>query len=76
MTDVKLEVGAECRLESYEVSLREVGYGKRIISPKYYNANYCAGECSFPLQKVDNFMDTVRPNKHGNLMTMVYGGFI
>ena len=41
-----------CSIVPYTVDLRHVGYGKRIIAPKSYAANYCSGSCSFPLQKV------------------------
>merc|ERR1719341_2388802 len=32
-----------CSLVPYTVDLRDVGYGKRIIAPKSYAANYCSG---------------------------------
>ena len=47
-----------CSLVPYTVDLRDVGYGKRIIAPKSYAANYCSGSCSFPLQKVTRIVTT------------------
>ena len=30
----------------------QVGWGRRVISPTTYTANYCSGACSFPLSQV------------------------
>ena len=37
-----------------QVSLSKLGWGKTIIAPLTYEANYCAGACTFPLSKVSH----------------------
>ena len=41
-----------CSVKSLSVDLRRLGWGRRIISPHTYQANYCSGSCSFPLTQV------------------------
>ncbi|CAF94356.1 unnamed protein product, partial [Tetraodon nigroviridis] len=38
-----------CRRHELYVSFRELGWQDWIIAPEGYAANYCDGECSFPL---------------------------
>ncbi|XP_046880402.1 bone morphogenetic protein 6 [Hypomesus transpacificus] len=38
-----------CRRHDLYVSFRELGWQEWIIAPEGYAANYCEGECSFPL---------------------------
>ncbi|MGH0158678.1 UNVERIFIED_CONTAM: hypothetical protein FKN15_036019 [Acipenser sinensis] len=38
-----------CKKHELYVSFRELGWQDWIIAPEGYAANYCAGECSFPL---------------------------
>ncbi|KAL7840920.1 hypothetical protein AOLI_G00262430 [Acnodon oligacanthus] len=38
-----------CRKHELYVSFRELGWQDWIIAPEGYAANYCDGECSFPL---------------------------
>ncbi|XP_048856767.1 bone morphogenetic protein 6-like [Brienomyrus brachyistius] len=38
-----------CRKQELYVSFRELGWQNWIIAPERYAANYCDGECSFPL---------------------------
>ncbi|KAM9774940.1 bone morphogenetic protein 6 isoform 1-T1 [Syngnathus typhle] len=40
---------AACRKHELYVSFRELGWQDWIIAPEGYAANYCDGECSFPL---------------------------
>ena len=35
-----------------DLSYIQVGWGRRVISPTTYTANYCSGACSFPLSQV------------------------
>lgn len=38
-----------CRKHELYVSFQDLGWQDWIIAPKGYSANYCGGECSFPL---------------------------
>jgi len=62
-----LEDGAEheCQLQELRVDLRAVGYGKRIISPRRYSANYCKGSCNFPMKK------SVSPTNHATVLSIL-----
>lgn len=41
-----------CQLYDLVVEFRDIGWGDWIISPKSFEAHYCAGMCPFPLDKV------------------------
>lgn len=41
-----------CQKRKMVVSFEEIGWGDWIISPKTFDASYCAGECPHPLKKV------------------------
>ncbi|XP_054984378.1 bone morphogenetic protein 6 isoform X1 [Sorex araneus] len=43
------ELKAACRRHELYVSFQDLGWQDWIIAPKGYAANYCDGECSFPL---------------------------
>jgi hypothetical protein len=50
--EVEKGPGEGCGLVTYTADLRAVGWGRRVISPRTYQANYCAGTCTFPLTQV------------------------
>ena len=54
-----------CSLKPLEVNLKEVGWGGSVISPVSYQANYCAGSCSFPLSQAEN------PTNHATVLTIL-----
>ena len=37
-----------------QIPLSKLGWGRTIIAPVAYQANYCAGACTFPLSKVSH----------------------
>jgi hypothetical protein len=41
-----------CQRRKLVVDFNEIGWGEWIISPKTFEAHYCAGRCPFPLTKV------------------------
>ena len=43
-------------LTGFQVSLSKLDWGSTIIAPISYQANYCAGTCTFPLSKVSNYI--------------------
>ena len=43
-------------LTGFQVSLSKLDWGSTIIAPISYQANYCAGSCTFPLSKVSNHL--------------------
>eukprot|EP00092_Neocalanus_flemingeri_P009745 GFUD01010496.1.p1 GENE.GFUD01010496.1~~GFUD01010496.1.p1 ORF type:complete len:497 (-),score=76.23 GFUD01010496.1:281-1771(-) len=54
-----------CGLKPLEVHLREVGWGKTVISPVSYQANYCQGSCTFPLSQAEN------PSNHATVLSIL-----
>lgn len=54
-----------CGLKPLEVHLREVGWGKTVISPVTYQANYCHGSCTFPLSQAEN------PSNHATVLSIL-----
>lgn len=54
-----------CGLKPLEVHLREVGWGKTVISPDTYQANYCHGSCTFPLSQAEN------PSNHATVLSIL-----
>ena len=54
-----------CGLKPLEVNLKEVGWGRTVISPLSYQANYCSGSCSFPLSQGEN------PTNHATVLTIL-----
>ena len=54
-----------CSLKPLEVELKSVGWENSIISPLTYQANYCAGSCSFPLSQAEN------PTNHATVLTIL-----
>uniref|UniRef100_A0A3Q4AQ22 TGF-beta family profile domain-containing protein n=1 Tax=Mola mola TaxID=94237 RepID=A0A3Q4AQ22_MOLML len=65
-----------CRRHELYVSFRELGWQDWIIAPEGYAANYCDGECSFPLNAHMNATNhaivqtLVRLTHRGYLMTV------
>jgi len=54
-----------CSLRSFEVSLDKVGWGNKIISPAKYQANYCQGQCTFPLTQAE------APTNHATVLSLL-----
>uniref|UniRef100_A0A915IAU2 TGF-beta family profile domain-containing protein n=1 Tax=Romanomermis culicivorax TaxID=13658 RepID=A0A915IAU2_ROMCU len=61
-----------CRRKTFYVSFRELGWEHWVIAPQGYNADYCHGECAFPLTAslnatnhaiVQTLMQLIDPNK-------------
>lgn len=49
---VEARSSSKCRKHTLTVDFADIGWGEWIISPERFDANYCAGECPFPLTKV------------------------
>ncbi len=57
VNDARLDVPEDagrslCQRRKLTVDFHEIGWGEWIISPKTFEAQYCAGRCPFPLTKV------------------------
>ena len=49
------EMKAErCQLYGHTVSFADLGWSGRVLRPDSYSANFCAGDCSWPLDRHDN----------------------
>lgn len=44
----------KCRVRTLSINFNDVGWSNWIIAPNAYFANYCAGDCSFPLNSQQN----------------------
>jgi len=60
-----------CQRRKLSVDFNEIGWGEWIISPKTFEAQYCAGRCPFPLAKGLN------PTNHATIQSIVHaiGGY-
>jgi len=54
-----------CNVQTLEVDMEHVGWGRRIISPKSFHANFCSGSCSFPLSQGEN------PTNHATVLSIL-----
>lgn len=61
--DVKQNMATEdrsgqlCGRQKLVVDFADIGWGDWIISPKSFEAHYCAGSCPFPLTRVSSLSD-------------------
>ncbi|KAF7652453.1 hypothetical protein LDENG_00096510 [Lucifuga dentata] len=55
-----------CRARRLYIDFRDVGWQHWIIAPQGYMANYCRGECPFPLS------ESLNGTNHAMLQTMVH----
>lgn len=55
-----------CQKKSLIVDFAEIGWTDWIISPKTFEANYCAGQCPFPLTK------SLLPSNHATIQSLVH----
>lgn len=55
-----------CGRKRLIVDFADIGWGDWIISPKSFEAHYCAGSCPFPLTK------RLRPSNHATIQSMVH----
>ena len=54
-----------CRKRPLHVNFRDLGWNTWIIAPKGYDANYCAGECPYPLGQ------QFQPSQHAVIQTLL-----
>ncbi|XP_040826422.1 growth/differentiation factor 10 [Ochotona curzoniae] len=54
-----------CSRRYLKVDFADIGWNGWIISPKAFDAYYCAGACEFPMPKV------VRPSNHATIQSIV-----
>ncbi|KAM9477286.1 growth/differentiation factor 10 [Clarias gariepinus] len=54
-----------CSRRYLKVDFADIGWSEWILSPKSFDAYYCAGTCEFPLPKV------VRPSNHATIQSIV-----
>uniref|UniRef100_A0A8C3GQZ4 Bone morphogenetic protein 3 n=1 Tax=Cairina moschata TaxID=8855 RepID=A0A8C3GQZ4_CAIMO len=54
-----------CSRRYMKVDFADIGWNEWIISPKSFDAYYCAGTCEFPMPKV------VRPSNHATIQSIV-----
>ena len=60
-------------LTGFQVSLSKLDWGSTIIAPISYQANYCAGSCTFPLSKVsNNLFPLSKESNHLILLVVLY----
>ncbi|NWH34878.1 GDF10 factor, partial [Chloropsis hardwickii] len=55
-----------CSRRYMKVDFADIGWNEWIISPKSFDAYYCAGACEFPMPKV-----IVRPSNHATIQSIV-----
>ncbi|KAL1780595.1 growth/differentiation factor 10 [Sigmodon hispidus] len=54
-----------CSRRYLKVDFADIGWSEWIISPKSFDAYYCAGACEFPMPKI------VRPSNHATIQSIV-----
>uniref|UniRef100_H3B9M4 Growth/differentiation factor 10 n=1 Tax=Latimeria chalumnae TaxID=7897 RepID=H3B9M4_LATCH len=54
-----------CSRRYLKVDFADIGWSEWIISPKSFDAFYCAGACEFPMPKI------VRPSNHATIQSIV-----
>ncbi|XP_076980483.1 growth/differentiation factor 10 [Tamandua tetradactyla] len=54
-----------CARRYLKVDFADIGWNEWIVSPKSFDAYYCAGACEFPMPKV------VRPSNHATIQSIV-----
>uniref|UniRef100_A0A915EQC9 TGF-beta family profile domain-containing protein n=1 Tax=Ditylenchus dipsaci TaxID=166011 RepID=A0A915EQC9_9BILA len=58
--------GKRCKLRSLYVDFKDLGWDSWVIAPTGYQADYCDGDCSFPLDS------SVTPSNHAIVQTLVH----
>ncbi|XP_054839939.1 growth/differentiation factor 10 [Eublepharis macularius] len=56
---------AVCSRRRMKVDFADIGWNEWVISPKSFEAYYCAGACEFPMPKI------VRPSNHATIQSIV-----
>ncbi|KAG9341092.1 hypothetical protein JZ751_019846 [Albula glossodonta] len=54
-----------CSRRYLKVDFADIGWSEWVLSPKSFDAYYCAGTCEFPMPKV------VRPSNHATIQSIV-----
>ncbi|XP_004641314.2 growth/differentiation factor 10 [Octodon degus] len=54
-----------CARRYLKVDFADIGWNEWVISPKSFDAYYCAGACEFPMPKI------VRPSNHATIQSIV-----
>ncbi|KAJ8361398.1 hypothetical protein SKAU_G00179230 [Synaphobranchus kaupii] len=54
-----------CSRRYLKVDFADIGWSEWVLSPKSFDAYYCAGTCEFPMSKV------VRPSNHATIQSIV-----
>uniref|UniRef100_A0A8C2ULX0 Bone morphogenetic protein 3 n=2 Tax=Chinchilla lanigera TaxID=34839 RepID=A0A8C2ULX0_CHILA len=54
-----------CARRYMKVDFADIGWNEWVISPKSFDAYYCAGACEFPMPKI------VRPSNHATIQSIV-----
>ncbi|KAJ8250740.1 hypothetical protein COCON_G00226620 [Conger conger] len=54
-----------CSRRYLKVDFADIGWSEWVLSPKSFDAYYCAGTCDFPMAKV------VRPSNHATIQSIV-----
>ncbi|KAI5606311.1 growth/differentiation factor 10, partial [Silurus asotus] len=54
-----------CSRRYLKVDFADIGWSEWVLSPKSFDAYYCAGTCEFPIPKV------VRPSNHATIQSIV-----
>lgn len=60
-----------CGRKKLVVNFADIGWSQWIISPKSFEAHYCAGECPFPMSKVSN-LENLEKFHLSFLMWLIY----
>ncbi|XP_064621336.1 uncharacterized protein LOC135484122 [Lineus longissimus] len=55
-----------CQKRKLVVDFADIGWSEWIISPKSFEAQYCAGKCPFPLTR------SMRPSNHATIQSIVH----
>uniref|UniRef100_A0AC35U7W8 TGF_BETA_2 domain-containing protein n=1 Tax=Rhabditophanes sp. KR3021 TaxID=114890 RepID=A0AC35U7W8_9BILA len=55
-----------CGKKLMKINFSEIGWGSKVIAPKVFHANYCAGSCSFPLNR------DVNPSNHAIFQSLMH----
>lgn len=57
----------KCRIIPLSINFDELGWSNWIIAPQKYLANYCAGDCSFPIGEIQD------PTNHAIIQSIYHG---
>ena len=68
----------QCRKEKLDLDLAQIGWQHTIIAPKTLPADYCTGECRFPLARASHLLtstqqlQTSNPSNHALLQSVLH----